>query len=210
MVRRYSVGLLCVACVSCAGLVAAALASTACITAPPPDLPQQVVHRPTILHDAVSPPPDEILAELPMEFIVPVEIDSPDESFQWDVFVDFDQVVAPNPVLYPTTVLPSAATIDGGVALQDFALTASNLDPTRCHRIDFLVAHAFDSTSAHTWDSFGGDIVSWVYNPGSNQAGCPLYDAGSLEDGAFPPPDAPVDVLPVVPDSDVPDSGADP
>jgi hypothetical protein len=175
--------------------------STACLTEPPPELPQQPLIRPTIRRDAVNPPPDQILGQLPTEFVVPIELDSPDEPFQWDVFVDFDPVSSPNPVLYPTTVLPTAATVDGGVVLQDFNLTAANLDPSFCHRIEFLVAHAFNAASAHTWDSVGGDLVSWVYNPGSNQAGCPVYDAGSLEDGAFPPADAPIDALPVVPDS---------
>jgi hypothetical protein len=174
--------------------------SSACLTAPPPELPQPSLHRPIIVHDAVYPPPDQILAELPTEFVVPIELDSPDQPFEWDVFVDFDPVNAPNPVLIPATVLPTNATVDGGVVLQDFNLTAANLDPAFCHRIQFLVAHAFDQASAHTWDSIGGDIVSWVYNPGSNQAGCPEYDAGSLEDGAFPPEGA-VDALPIVPDS---------
>jgi len=79
------------------------------------------------------------------------------------------------------------------------------LDDSLCHRIDFLVAHQFDPGSAHTWDSVGGDIVSWFFNPGGNPNGCPLYDAGALQDGAFPSADTGADGLPVVPES-----GADP
>ncbi len=191
---------------SCAGLSIAVAASTACFSAPPATLPAPALTRPTILHDAVVPPTDEILPTLPAEFVVPVQLDSADETFAWDVFVDYDpcpgggcQTPTP-PTLYTPNATPTPGTVDGGVTIVDFSLTG-DLDPSQCHRIDFLVAHAFDPNSPHTWDSVGGDIVTWFYNAGGGPEGCPLYDAGALEDGAFPPAEAATDALPVVPES---------
>jgi hypothetical protein len=212
MLRFPALGLA-TAAAACACIAVAIGASTACLTAPPPDLSQQPVHRPTILHDAVQPPPDQILAAIPVEFLVPVELDDPNQSFQWDVFVDYDPEANPNPVFFPTLVQPTPGTVDGGIATVDFSLqhlAGSALDAARCHRIDFLVAHAFNNTSPHAWDSIGGDLVSWLYNPGGDPAGCPVYDAGSLQDGAFPAPDAPPDGLPVVPESGPGESGTEP
>jgi hypothetical protein len=202
MLRFHLIGL---AAATCACAAIALAAATACITAPPPDLAQPGVHRPTILHEAVQPPPDQILAELPPEFAVPIELDDPNQSFQWDVFLDYDPNVLSNskPLLYPQTVQPTPGTVDGGILLVDFFPSDSNgvpPDPSLCHRIDFLVAHAFNESSPRTWDSVGGDIVSWLYNPG-DPAGCPVYDAGALQDGAFPAPEASPDALPIVPES---------
>jgi hypothetical protein len=185
---------------SCAAVALAA--TTACLTAPPPDLPQPPLHRPTILHESVKPPPDEILTALPVEFLVPIVLEDANETYEWDVFVDFDPG-APTPsapVRFPTQETPTG--LDGGVVLQPFSLSANDgLDPSSCHRIEFLVAHGFNTGTPHTWDSIGGDIVSWLYNPGGSPAGCPVYDAGSLQDGAFPPADGGTDGLPLVPES---------
>jgi hypothetical protein len=196
---------------SCAGL-SIALASTGCFTAPPADLSVPGLARPTILHDAVVPPTDEIIAQLPPEFIVPVQFGTPDETYSWDVFVDYDpcpggdcQSPTP-PVQYKHDLTASPSILDGGVTIIDFSLNGA-LDPTTCHRVDFLVAHAFNQTtgagvpSLHTWDSVGGDIATWFYNAGGGPGGCPVYDAGPLEDGAFPPAEAASDALPIVPES---------
>jgi len=196
------------------GLVAAAggcwvlavATTSACVTAPPSELPQLSNERPTILHDAVVPPTDQILSELPGEFVVPVELDDPDLSFEWDVFVDYNPCASPTgcqptpPAIYPELVQPTPGTLDGGVALVSFA-GMTDLDPSLCHRIDFLVAHQFDPDSPHTWDSVGGDIVTWFFNPGGGPNGCPVYDAGKLQDGAFPSSDEGTDGLPVIPES---------
>jgi hypothetical protein len=196
------------------GAAAATLGSAACITAPPPDLPQPVAHRPTILHDAVVPPPDQILAQLPDEFVVPVELDDPNQGFTYDVFVDFDPIAFAGrgtpPAISPTGVSPSQATVDGGIALVTFTLdpSLSGLGLPICHTIQFLVAHQFNATSPHTWDAVGGDLVQWFYNPVSGVAGCPAYDAGALQDGAFP--DAPFDGIPVVPEGGGIDVAIDP
>jgi hypothetical protein len=74
----------------CASVVACGLAAQACITAPPPDLPVVQSLRPTVLHDAVQ-PPEGPLFEWPVDntFLVPVELDVPNEAFVFAVFVDY-------------------------------------------------------------------------------------------------------------------------
>jgi hypothetical protein len=186
--------------IACGSGVAAGLTVvTACITVPPADLPQVPTHGPTIVHDAVVPPYTEILAELPNEFVVPVQLDQANASFEWDVFVDYDPVGSSEPQLRQDD---NESPADGGVSLVNFQLSSSLavLDPSQCHVIQFLVAHAFNENSPYTWDSVGGDTVSWIYNPGGGPAGCPVYDAGALQDGAFPLVDAPSDGILVVGD----------
>src|SRR5581483_5092743 len=148
-------------------------ASTACITAPPPDLPPQGAHRPTIQQESVQPPPSQILTALPSEFVVPVVLIDPDQSFEWEVFVDYDPIAAPNPIILQP-VSPSPDTVDGGVALVSFNVSSQQADASRCHVIEFLVAHAFNPSTPHTWDSLGGDLVTWIYNPGGGPGGCPV------------------------------------
>jgi len=174
-------------------------AATACITAPPPDLPQVALQGPSIEHNAVYPPTNVILVVLPTEFAVPVQLDQASASFQWDVFVDYDPVTNTSPQIFSQQ---NQSPPDGGINVVEFALQPDPivLDPSRCHVIDFLVAHQFNEQSLHTWDSVGGDIVTWFYNPGGGPAGCPVYDAGALQDGAFPT-EASNDGLPVVPES---------
>jgi hypothetical protein len=203
MVRLLALGLLGAA---SAGLAVAMLVSTACVTAPPPELPQQAVHRPTILRESVVPPAGLILPDLPLEFIVPVELEDPSESFQWDVFIDYNACVdsscTPTQPLSPVvTVTPTPGTLDGGVELVSFS-APKGLDPSRCHTIDFLVAHQFLQGFPHQPDAVGGDIATWTYDPGGAIPCSDLvYDAGSLQDGAFPPADAGSEALPAVPES---------
>jgi hypothetical protein len=191
---------------ACGCMAIAFVTATACVVAPPGQLAQLPPHRPTILHDAVYPPTDQILTEMPTEFLVPVELDDPDQSFWWDVFVDYNPCNEQNdcqptaPTVDPTLVTPTPGTLDGGVVIVPVP-QITGLDPTVCHRIDFLVANQFTPDSPHTWDSIGGDIVTWFYNSGGGPNGCPLYDAGAFQNGAFPPADAAAEGLPVVPDS---------
>jgi hypothetical protein len=204
MGRYLALGLIAAACVAVATLLA-----TACITAPPPQLPEEVEHRPTILHESVVPPTDQILPDLPTEFEVPVLLEDPNETFQWDVFVDYNGCAnlsncQPTPPLQPpgvTTVTPTPGTLDGGVVMVNFSVP-SDLDPSRCHTIDFVVAQQFEAVFPHTPNPIGGDIATWIYDPGG-AIPCSLlvYDAGSVQDGAFPPADAPAEALPVVPES---------
>ena len=176
----------------CAALAAVlpACMAAACFTTPPPDLPAEGTQRPTILTPSVEPPSDLTLTELPAGgFLVPVDV-ADGEFFYWDVYVDYDPVANPNPLprLSPTLVDPSVA--DGGVSLVPFALSDGDFEPWVCpHRIEFFVAHQFNEASPRSPQSFGGDSVSWFYEPD----GCTLtYDAG---DGAFPS-DAEGDGLP--------------
>jgi len=192
---------------ACAGIAAAMLVSTACITAPPPQLPEEVEQRPTILHESVQPPTNGFLTELPPEFIVPVVLEDPNESFQWDVFVDYNacapSTCQPTQPLGPVrTVSPTPGTLDGGI-VQVFFPPPTGLDPSRCHWIDFVVAYQFETGLPHTPATPpGGDLVTWTYDPGGTVPCSQLvYDAGSVQDGAFPPTDAGADALPVVPES---------
>jgi hypothetical protein len=208
MVRLYALSLATATCVAIAMLVA-----TACITAPPPQLPQEVAHRPTIMHESVQPPAGLVSFDLPSEFLVPVVLEDPNETFQWDVFIDYNDCAdpsscTPTPPLAPgiQTVAPTPGTLDGGVEFVSF-IVPPDLDPSRCHNIDFLVAHKFETSSTgsplpRTWDPVGGDIVTWTWDPaGTVPCDLVVYDAGALQDGAFPPADAGTEALPAVPES---------
>ena len=187
-----------------------------CITTPPPDLPAPPLRRPTILHSSVCPPADVPLVDWPADanFIVPVEPGDPEHAldFEWAVFVDYDPSPTPIRSDHGLKLLqqhPMSA-VQGGIVLVDFPLMPPGTPPDLpglCHRVEFLVAHQFNSPSGtpvadnrlfHTPDSVGGDMVTWQYTAGGLAEGCPEYDAGALQDGAFPPDDAPSDGLPVV------------
>jgi hypothetical protein len=200
MLRGFRLAKVKITALALAAAVSAAMgaaAVVACITAPPPTLPAIPPHRPTILHSSVVPPPDQILSVLPKEFVVPIELDDSTQPFLWSVFVDYDPLTAPQPVLDGTPFPPPA---DGGPTLVSFELHPP-LDPAFCHRIDFVVANSFTTSFRRMPDGVGGDIVSWLYNAGGGPNGCPVYDAGLFQDGAFPP-DAPADGLLVTPGGD--------
>jgi hypothetical protein len=191
---------------ACACIAVGTLVSTACITAPPPELPAEIEHRPTIVHESLVPSAG-ILAQLPTGgFVVPILLEDPNESFQWDVFVDYNpcaQSGCPAPSPEPPgvhSVSPTPGTLDGGVVNVSFTLPA-DVDPAQCHTIAFYVAHGFSPTSPVTFDAIGGDTATWIYWPEGVQCTLIVYDAGALQDGAFPPADAAPDALPVVPES---------
>jgi hypothetical protein len=189
-----------------AGL-AAAVAVSSCITGPPADLPQVPVQGPTIVQDAVMPPANQYLTylpELPEQFVVPVRVSNPDTPILCNVYVDFDPGADNSRVANGTatrcpTMLPS---VDGGVTLMTFSLSQTDIatnvvDPNACHTIQCFVAYTFDRFSPHSaGDSLGADSVTWQYSP-NGPGSCAQFDAG---DGAFPPADAPSDVLPVTPE----------
>src|SRR5271154_4924940 len=116
MGRLFALGLVATTCVAIAMLVV-----TACITAPPPQLPAEVEHRPTILHESVQPPAGLVTQDnLLTEFLVPVALEDPNETFQWDVFVDYNDCqdptsCTPTSPLAPgiQTVKPTPGTLDG-------------------------------------------------------------------------------------------------
>lgn len=199
---RRRAALLAAAAAACVG--AAVVSMAACLTSPPGDLPTLPLHRPTILHDAVQPPTDQVLTELPIEFVVPVVLEDPNEFFEWDVFVNYPDN-GTEPQIGPNFQPPTPGTLDGGVFLQTFGPLSQDKipDPTACNRIEFIVAHQFNQASPHTPDSTGGDIVTWLYSTGGAAACVASYDAG---DGAFPDTGSTTDGPPIVPEG----GGGDP
>jgi hypothetical protein len=176
----------------------AAGAAVACFSAPPADLPTQPIEPPVILSSSVEPPAGQVLTELPSggEFEVPVRV-SAGESFQWEVFVDYDAKQDPN-YSNPRTAgsVPADSATDGGVTVVPFFLSGGDFEPWQCpHQIEFFVAYQFNLPSSPTPESYGGDSISWVYDP----IGCLNYDDAG--DGSFPPADAEPDSLPVAPES---------
>jgi hypothetical protein len=171
---------------SFAAFLIAAL-TLACFVVSPPDVPKSVVHRPTILHDSVQPPADRILTEWPSDgtFVVPVALDDPGQSFQYDLFVDYEGTNS-TPTIEPTVVQSTLA--DAGVVLVSFVLdkNAREFGPPSCHRIEFIVADAFKADSLHTPDDVGGDSVTWLYNGTGSAFGCPPFDAGGPADAGMP------------------------
>jgi hypothetical protein len=170
---------------------AAAFLGAGCLTTPPADLPATPMHRPTILHDAVSPPDDQLLVEWPPDdtFVVPVQLDDPNEAFRYDVFVDYNG---------SSTALPSyvgagqgQAGIDGGIVTVPIPLQPPP-PVDSCHRVQVLVVHDFAMANGaplfHTPDMVGGDSVVWFYTPSGGLDGCATYDAGPFQDGASPAP----------------------
>jgi hypothetical protein len=182
-----------------ATVLSGAAAAASCVTAPPPDLPVAPAQGPIIVQDAVQPPPSEYLLELPPQgFVVPVKVTDPTKPFVCRVFVDF--YPGSDNTLHATgtaLTIPATPALDGGVTLVTFSLTTTNLgDPTACHTIQAMCADEFDQTSGHTpGDSLGSDGVVWQYAP-NTPGGCSTVDGG---DGEFP--DAPLDGLPLTPDS---------
>ncbi|HEX3344434.1 MAG TPA: hypothetical protein VHS09_07660 [Polyangiaceae bacterium] len=207
MLRSVALGLVAAAC-GC--LSVGMLVSTACITAPPPQLPAEVEHRPTILRDSVT-PSGLVLSQLPTGgFIVPVVLEDPNQTFEWDIFIDYNAcsdsqncTTATPPRTPPgiIVVTPTPGTVDGGVVEVSFD-SPTDLDPSRCHSIDFIVASRFLSGQPHTPDpNVGGDSVRWIWDPdGTTPCDLFVYDAGALQDGAFPL-DAASESLPAIPES---------
>ena len=174
----------------------------ACITAPPPDLPELPQRGPRIVQDAVRPPANAYLTALPADgiFNVPVEVTDPTRTIDGRAFVDFypgSNNMGRNATgfAFDKSVPP---TLDGGTTLVSFMLPSFELgDLTACHIIQFFVADSFSDQSGHTaGDSLGADSVTWFYAP-NGPSGCSEYDAG---DGAFPS-DAPFDGILQTPDS---------
>jgi hypothetical protein len=177
----------------------------ACITTPPPDLPDPRLVQPSVLSDTV--PPTGQLLQWPTDgsFTVFVdEKDNPAQPFQWAVFVDYDDNYASNS--NPSFTLlgsgPSAPDNDGGTNRVEFTLPTAPSTPFPCpHRIDFVVVNQFAMNSDRVPNSVGGDTVSWFYYPDGVAACAAAYDAGN---GAFP--EASFDRLPIPP----PEAGGEP
>jgi hypothetical protein len=204
-----------IAAVSVACCVAGALLAAACFVAPPPDLPSQPTGRPTILHDSVVPPADQVFtaAQIPRDgiftFLVPVQVEDPSLPFFWRVFIDYDPFTATTPVTFGEVQAPPGS-VDAGVIVVSIPLSFENspLSTPYCHRIDFVVAYKFAFQDLLNVPAPGvqADSVRWLYNGAGGPNGCPLsFDASAFGEGGLSIPDAAPDQLPVVPES-----GSDP
>jgi hypothetical protein len=169
---------------SIAGIGLGLSALVSCILAdPPPELPKPPARHPNIVHAAVTPRADRPLGELPPNgFIVPVELPDPTRTFEWRLFVDFDEVRNPSPVRSG-----AGGGTAGSADKQYVPFSVDGLAPG-CHRIEFMVALHFDPSIAHAADASGSDSVTWFFTPSGSLAGCTTYDAGpgGPGTGAFP------------------------
>jgi hypothetical protein len=173
-------------------------AVSACVTAPPPDLPVLPARGPRILNDDVKPPTSAYLTGLPGDgqFLVPVEVSNPAQLIAWRVYVDYYPGI--DNMRFATSAelgLSTPPSVDGGPTIISFSLSPANLiDPTACHLIQFYVADSFSGAGPTAGDNLGTDGVSWFYTP-NGPNGCFEYNAG---DGAAE--DAGMDALPLTPD----------
>ena len=184
--RKDGPALAALAAVGSASLLGITALASACITTPPPDLPTVPQPPPSILHASVVPPADEILTTWPAMFYVPVEVYDPSVPFSWEPFVDFDPTTGSGGSTIPH-IVPAPVLVDAGVYVVSFGLDPP--DAASCHTVELEVASGFDTefgSASHTPNSLGGDSITWFYNPGGGPNGCPTYDAGDVQDGAFP------------------------
>jgi hypothetical protein len=165
---------------------ASVLLLAGCFVASPPALSQWPARRPTIVHDSVVPSSDQILKQLPVDstLLVPVEIDNPNESVEYELFIDYQASDATSLVAkgqsLPTTSPGGGATLVIGFSLATNVARA-RLSTPYCHRIEAMVAHRF--SAVHAPDIVGGDSVTWLYNGTGNAQACPAADAGPLDGG---------------------------
>jgi hypothetical protein len=158
-----------------ATLIAGAFGA-ACVTAPPPDVPEAAEHRPIIHVESVDPAADAILTTWPGGFVVPVEVDEPSTGAEWKVLID-------------GMTTGWVGTITGAGTVPVPFSPASPIPPTSCHTVEFIVARKFDPKAPLTPDSLGADALTWFYIPGGGLTGCTTYDAG-VDSGIGPLTDA--------------------
>ncbi len=149
-----------------------------CIVADPPsDFPRLPERRPTILRASVVPSASAILGTWPAKFIVPVEVSDPTMSIAWASFVDYNPFTGEG--FDNTDISPGNAATNGSVRVLEIPISQPSLE--RCHVVEIVVALRLNTSSpqtTHSPEPPGGDIVSWIYSPGGDLAGCPTLDAG--------------------------------
>jgi hypothetical protein len=164
-------GILVVAC-------GASLFIDGCIIADPPsDLPRLPERRPTIVRSSVVPSASAIVGTWPTKFIVPVEMSDPTLDIAWASFVDYNPFTGEG--FDNTDVSPGGSSAQGNVRVLEIPIGQPSLD--RCHTVEIVVALRLNTSSpqtTHTPEPPGGDIVSWIFSPGGDVAGCPTLDAG--------------------------------
>lgn len=190
-------------------LVAVFATAAGCLTTAPPGIATAPPPRPTILQNSVTPPADQLLVDWPSDdtFEVPVQLQDPQETFEYDVFVDYAAAYAiaieqgetnPNPYPEIPPVPVSTGANNAGIVIVTFPLPVP-APSTSCHTIEFLVVNQFAQLEGgtplyHVPNAAGSDSVIWFYAPGGSLDGCPVYDAGIFEDGATPSDGAANDV----------------
>jgi hypothetical protein len=117
----------------------------ACLTAPPPDVPQTSDVAPGIWRQSVVPPIDVPMADWPTEFIVPIQTGNSGRC-QYDVFEDFDPATGSGLAYGPLSCAGLAE--DGGVATLSVPLTRPESDVPCPMVVQFLVAEELDPVSA--------------------------------------------------------------
>ena len=174
-------------------LTGAVAVTSACLTDPPPDLAAQSNLGPEIIHDALV-PPEGLLTQWPAdnEFLVPVRNVDPN-TCQYSVTLSGQ----------PGSCQQCAGFLDAGVLLIPLTLV-DRFDQALCDQtVTFYVATQFipvqgggGPASCTAYENGQGDSTRWRYSPPS----CMAYDAGAVQDGAFPH-DGASDSQPAIPDS---------
>ena len=156
-----------------------------CIIAEPQaELPRVPEVRPRIARGASVPPASQVLRSWPEKFVVPIELVDPAATFQWRVYVDYDESTGDGFVNGDTSSAEPGS-LDGGLRVIEVQVPAP-LDADRCHTIEMLVALRFrgdfgsEGRSAHTPEQPGGDSLTWLYAPSGSLEGCATVDAAPL------------------------------
>jgi hypothetical protein len=158
-----------------------------CLTTPPSELAPTLEQPPTVLHDALIPPDDQLLSQWPLDntFIIPVRLEGPNQHFMYDVFIDDDGSGHALPVWVGAGEGQSG--FDGGVVVIPVPIQPPPPTTAACHRIEVFVVDGFATLEAGATlfrqpDSIGGDAVVWFYTPTGGLDGCETRDSGP--DGA--------------------------
>lgn len=151
---------------------------------PVPELQKPIRRAPNINKTELFPDNTRPLLELPSQFVIPVRVADPGQSFEWAFFVDYD-LANPNNGFLDDDVVPGSPTGPDVHNIQIDTTQFPSIDPTRCHRFEFIATLRF--RRRHEADPNISDSVSWWYVP-EGSGGCGLYDAAAL-----PPLDAGTD-----------------
>lgn len=166
----------------------------ACIVADPPaELPPPPQLPPSIIAGSSVPPGGLILTKWPTAFLVPVQVSDTSLTFDWELFIDFDEFQNPLPVMAGVEK-PDPSAFDAGIRIIEVDYPPAP-DPSGCHKVELLVALSFNGQDPHTPGPQGASSIYWFYNPNADLGGCPTYDAGAAGDGAPSSSDAATDVI---------------
>ncbi len=171
----------------------------ACVIAEsPPAFPVQLPERPTIIQSRTVPTTSKVLGSFPEAgFLVPVKLFDPEQTVEWQVFVDFDPL---NPdgdatpdasgksePMARSSSTPGAEDLDpsdprSGIRRIEFTIARPTFFDRTCHTIEFIVAtrnSIFGDTprSLRSIDPLQSDQVTWFYSPNGDLAGCPVEAA---------------------------------